>query len=114
MNKHILTGVLPTALQDIGLVEATHTRWQEGTEPNTYIDGSAPIDGVYHSPKLEVTAFTQLSFHEGVGDHRTVLVDNTTLLVIGQQEYKIVRPAVHKLTNRKKESTKNYLKDMAK
>jgi hypothetical protein len=114
MNKHILTGVLPTALQNLGLVEATHTRWQEGSEPNTYINGSAPIDGAYHSPELEVTAVTQLSFHDGFGDHRTVLVDITTRSVIGQQEYRIVRPAVHKITTRNKESTKNYLKDMAK
>ncbi len=116
MNKHILTGVLPITLQGIRLVEASHTRWQEGTELNTYIDGSTPIDGVYHSPELEVTAVRQISFHEGAGDHCTVVVDITTRLVIGQQEYKIVRPSVCNPTtrNKDKESTKNYLKDMAK
>ncbi len=70
MNEHVLTEKLAQEFFKLGLIEATHMQWQ-GDEPHTYIDGSEPIDGVYHSPNLKVTALAQLSFHEGVGDHRT-------------------------------------------
>jgi hypothetical protein len=33
-----------------------------GEKPHTYINGSAPIDGVYHSPNLEVTAIANYPF----------------------------------------------------
>ncbi len=62
-NKHILTGKLPTALAKLGLQEATHTLWGE-SEPRTYVHGDgAPIDGVFHTPDIEVTTIMQLSFH---------------------------------------------------
>ncbi len=42
----------------MGLMEATHMQWQ-GPEPHTYINSRKPIDGVYHSQDLEVTAVVQ-------------------------------------------------------
>jgi hypothetical protein len=37
----------------------------------------------------------QLSFHEGVGDHRTALVDITTSSsAIGKQEFRVLHPTV--------------------
>ncbi len=91
MNEHILTGTLAQEFFRLGMVEATHMQWH-GEEPHTYIDGSAPFDGVYHSSKLEVMAIAQLSFHEGVGNHCTVLVEVTTRSAIGQQEFTVVKP----------------------
>jgi hypothetical protein len=111
MNEHVLTGTLAQEFFRLRMVEATHTRWH-GEEPHTYIDGSAPIDGVYHSPNLEVMAIAQLSFHEGVGNHRTVLVDVTTRSAIGQQKFRVVRPLAWKLSTKNKASTKTYLKRM--
>ncbi len=111
MNKHVLTGTLAQEFFRLGMVEATHTQWH-GEEPHTYIDGSAPIDGVYHSPNLEVTAIAQLSFHEGVSNHCMVLVDVTTRLAIGQQEFRVVRLLAWKLSTKNKASTKTYLKRM--
>jgi hypothetical protein len=111
MNKHVLTGTLAQEFFRLGMVEATHMQWH-GEEPHTYIDGSAPVDGVYHSPNLEVMAIAQLSFHEGVGYHRTVLVDVTTRLAIGQQEFRVVRLLAWKLSTKNKASTKTYLKRM--
>ena len=55
MNEHVLTGKLAQEFFKLGLIKATHMQWQ-GDEPHTYINGSVPIDGVYHSPNLEVTA----------------------------------------------------------
>ncbi len=51
--------------------------------PYTFIDDSEPIDGVYHTYNLEIMGITELSFHKSVGDHRTVLVNVATRLVIG-------------------------------
>ncbi len=111
INKHILTGTLAQEFFKLGLVKATHAQWH-GEEPHTYIDGSVPIDGVYHSPNLEVMAIVQLSFHDGVGNHRTVLVDVTTRLAIGHQEFRVVRLLARKLSTKNKASTKTYLKRM--
>jgi hypothetical protein len=73
---------------------------------------SAPIDGVYHSPNIKVMAIAQLSFHEGVGNHRTVLVDVPTRSAIEQQEFRVIRPLAQKLSTKNKASTKTYLKRM--
>ena len=77
MNEHILRGPVARRLLSMGLVEVTHLH--RGTvEPHTFIGGVEPIDGVWHTPDLEVAALVQLSFHESLGDHRTVLIDITT------------------------------------
>jgi len=34
----------------------------------------------------------QLSFHKGLGDHQTVLVNFTTHSAIGNHEFRVVRP----------------------
>ena len=73
-------------LSAMGLIEAIHHH-VGNKEPHTYIGGVEPIDGVWHPPDLEVLAVVQLSFHEGAGDHHTVLVDITTYSAIGQQEF---------------------------
>jgi hypothetical protein len=69
MNEHILHGVLPNKFFQLGLQEATHTHW-DGPELQTFVYGDGhPIDGVYHTPDLEIALLILLSFHEGVGDH---------------------------------------------
>ena len=53
-NSHILKGRLARVLMGRpGLQEATHKAWPGGVEPNTYLWGKIPIDGVYHSTALE-------------------------------------------------------------
>jgi hypothetical protein len=89
MNKHVLGGTVGRYLLSMGLVEAMHQHW--GTvEPHIFIGGVDPIDGVWHTPDLEVSALVQLSFHEGLGDHRTVLVNITTQSAIGKHEFRAV------------------------
>jgi len=98
MNKHVLRRTMAHYLLSMGLVEATHQHW--GTEePHRFIGGVDPIDGVWHTPDLEVSALVQLSFHEGLGDHRTVLVDVTTQSAIGKHEFRVVRPKACRLNS---------------
>ena len=68
MNEHVLRSTVACHLLSIGLIEATHQHWGN-KEPHTFISGVEPIDGVWHTPNLEVSAVVQLSFHEGLGDH---------------------------------------------
>jgi hypothetical protein len=91
MNEHILTGCVACRLLAMGLRKATHSQWGE-TEPHTYVHGLDPINAVWHSQDLEVISTLQLSFHEGVGDYCSVLVDITMKSAIGKQEFKVVHP----------------------
>ncbi len=77
MNKNVLQGVLAKYLLNMGLQEATKTNWG-ASEPQTYIRGAEPIDAIWFYPELDITTTMKLSFHKGVGDHRTVLVDIST------------------------------------
>jgi hypothetical protein len=96
MNEHVLRGTVAHYLLLMGLVEAMHQHW--GTvEPHTFIGGVDPIDWVWHTPDLEVSALVQLSFHEGLGDHRTVLVDITMQSAIGKHEFRVVQPEACRL-----------------
>jgi hypothetical protein len=109
MNELILTGHLAKAFQCLGLLEATHLNWK-GSEPQTFVFGKGePIDGMYHSPELEITSIIQLSFHKGVGDHKTTLVDVTTRSVIGKLEKRVVTHQARKLSNKNKKSFKEYI-----
>ena len=110
LNEHILDSRLARDLMELGLKEATHPHWPEGVEPRTYIRGRGPIDAVYFTPDLEIVATLQLSFHEGVGDHRTVLVDVSSRSMIGKDSFKIVRPTARRLTLANKKYVEKYIK----
>jgi len=98
MNEQFLRGNMARYLLKTGLVEAMHQHW--GTEePHTFIGGVDPINGVWHTPDLEVSTLVQLSFHEGLGDHRTVLVNVTTQSAIGKHEFRVVRPKACRLNS---------------
>ena len=94
---------------DINYDETAHKSWGN-LEPHTYIDGTGPIDAVYHSPEIKITATMQLSFHEGVGDHRTVLVDVSSRSLIGKYDFKmLVRSIAQRLTTSNSSAMKCYI-----
>jgi hypothetical protein len=109
MNEHVLNGQLASKFTDLGLREATHLSWNS-TEPNTHISGSKPIDGVYHTSNLEVTSTLMLSFHEGVGDHRTILVDITARSLLGTDGLRILRPPARRLACSNKKAVDRFNK----
>ena len=110
LNEHILDSRLARDLMELGLKEVTHLHWPEGVEPHTYIRGSGPIDAVYYTPSLEIISSLQLSFHEGVGDHRTVIVDVSSRSMIGKDSFKIVRPTARRLTLANTRYVEKYIK----
>ncbi len=85
------TGGLAKYLLNMGLQKATQTNWGV-SEPHMYVREVEPIDAVWFSLELDITSTMQLSFHEGVGDHGTVLVDIATKLAIGKPEFRVVHP----------------------
>ncbi len=111
-NEHILKGPIARRLRqdDIELTEVGHPYWPPNTEPNTHIDGSQPIDGFFATPDVNITNFLSLSFHEGVGDHRTMIIEVTTASTIGRFQGKIVRPSSRRLTLRQHGSVESYNK----
>jgi hypothetical protein len=108
MNKHILRGHLAKYMLNMGLMEVAHHEWGN-EEPNTYFKGIKLIDGVWHSHQLIITSTVQLLFHEGVGDHRSVLVDITTDSAIGKQGFKVVHPNACRLSSRNKRARLKYI-----
>jgi hypothetical protein len=114
MNEHILTGNLPRELLRLGLQEATHKHWED-LEPCTFVYGDGKlINSVYHTLDLTITALMQLSFHEGVADHRTVLVDISTESAIGKFERRFVLPKARRLVTKNDNSMKAYLQFVTK
>jgi hypothetical protein len=109
MNKHVLTGRVARRLLSMGLREAMHSQWGE-TEPHTYVRGLEPINAVWHSQDLEVTSTLQLSFHKGVGDHCSVLVDITAHSAIGKQGFKVVHPHGRSLSSQNIGARTRYLR----
>jgi hypothetical protein len=108
MNEHILWGGLAKYLLNMGLQEATQTNWGS-LELHTYGRGTEPIDGVWFLPELEITSTIQLSFHEGVGEHRTVLVDVSTVSAIGKYEFRMVQPHARQLSSTNIQARTKYL-----
>jgi hypothetical protein len=73
------------------------------------VGGKEPIGTVFHTLDLEVTSTLQLSFHKGVGDHCTVLVDISTRSAIGKQELRVVHPHAQGLSLTNKIAQSKYI-----
>ena len=110
LNEHSLTGKLSRHLRsdDIELFEKLYLFWPNGTEPNTHVEGSKPIDGIFTTPDIELTACLLLSFHESAGDHPTMIFEVTTTSAIGKFQGKIVRPSSRCLTLRQPGAVQTY------
>ena len=108
-NEDIRTGLIARSLTstDIGLQEISHKVWVS-SPPNTYIDGSLPIDGIFASPELEILHCMSLSFHESIGDHRTMMIEISTRSLLGQHQSSIVRPTTRRLTTKQPRSVTQY------
>jgi hypothetical protein len=106
----VLIGLLSRSLtQDsINLREITKSFLGELC-PYTHSRGSIPIDGVWATEDITVTAVKWLSFEESPGDHRACIFDFTTLSAIGTSEKKIILPKCRHLSTRNKKSVDNYV-----
>ena len=99
-------GPFTISLDNLGLPKVSHKQWVF-SEPNTFIDGSIPIDGVCVSKDLELRGLKILPFSESVGDHRTMIFDVTSRSLLGKFEQQVVRDACRHL-NTKTPSLSRY------
>ena len=109
-NEHVLRGLLAQRLAhlSIDMQESSSRFWPPNQEHNTHSMGTQPIDGIYTTPDIDVNNFLSLSFHEGVGDHRTSIVDFSTASFLGTYQGHIVRPTSRRLTTKQPQSVHNY------
>ncbi len=66
--------------------EFSHKFWGP-TEPYTHPSGKSPIDGGYKSPEVEIVNLAMLNFAESPGNHRSLLFDVSTRLLLGEFRY---------------------------
>ena len=71
--------------------------------------GSLPIDGVWRTTDIEIQSLVMLPFSHSVGDHRTIILDVTTLSMIGEYQHKVVYPPCRRLSTTNKQSVSRYV-----
>jgi hypothetical protein len=96
-NDHVLTCDLAEMLHAIGMRERSQ-EWWSNHEPNTFVSGSKPIDGLFTTDDVDISSFLMLSFHESPGDHRSFVFDVPSICVLGEHTLKIDRPVARRLT----------------
>jgi hypothetical protein len=89
--------------------EFSHKCWGP-TEPYTHSSGKLPIDGGYKSLEVEIVNLAMLNFAESPGDHRSLLFDVSTSLLLGEFRYKICHPVSRRLVTSQADSVKRYNK----
>ena len=106
INEHVIDGVLPRELKNLGLVEA-HVKKFNLPGPASHITGRLPIDGVWVSNDATPTAVSVFPHKFGVGDHRAILVDfNLDQLI--QRNVNICSPSMRRLISENKPTVDNY------
>lgn len=96
---------------DIGLREITKDHLGELC-PKTHERGSQPIDGVWATDDITITAVKWLPFSESPGDHRACVFEFTTYSALGTDEKRIVYPKCRRLRTTNPKSVENYVKEM--
>jgi hypothetical protein len=101
MNEHANDGSLARKLssEEFGLINTTQSLHSDQPS-HTFVEGSTPIDAIWHSPDVDVTSIRWLPFHESPGDHMACVFEFTTSSAIGNFEQKIVYPACRRLNTR--------------
>ena len=106
INEHVIDGVLPRALKNLGMIEA-HVKKFDLPGPASHITGSKPIDGIWVSHDVTPTEVSVFPHRFGVGDHRVILVDFNLNQII-QQSVKICSPSMRRLICENEKSVENY------
>ena len=91
----------------MGLIEFSH-KYVGVVPPNTYINGTIPIDAGYRSPDIEVMNFCMLPFINSPGDHRAWIIEAFTRSMIGEHLHKIERPCGRRLVVSNHKAVKIY------
>ena len=105
-NEHVIDGVSPRALKNLGLIEA-HVKKFNLPCPTSHITGRLPIDSVWAFNSITPTEALVFLHKFGVGDHRVILVDLNLDQII-QRCANICTPSMRRLIYENKKSVENY------
>jgi hypothetical protein len=109
INSHPLCNKFYTKLTEnnIKMEEFTHKCWRP-KEPYTIYTGESPINGNYKTPEVEIVNLSMLTFTESPGDHRSLLLDVLTSLLLGLYKYKVCQLVSCHLVTYQARSAKRY------
>ncbi len=109
VNDHPLWNKFYTSLKErnVDMEEFSHKCWSP-TEPYRHLSGKSPIDGCFKSLEVEIVNLTMLNFAESPGNHRSLLFDISTCLLLGEFRYKICHPVSCRLVTSQADSVKRY------
>ena len=100
-NEHAITGRMCRRLGQDGIELVNTTQAIHGKQPEkTFAKGQRPIDGIWHTPDVEMTHIKWVPFTESPGDHMACIFEFTTLSVMGQNEQRIVYPPCRRLNTK--------------
>jgi hypothetical protein len=114
-NNDISGRQLTTFMNKLELKEAILSRHGTRHAPSTYIEGSAPIDGIFTTRGISIKGSGYLAFSEGVKgkpDHRTAWIDVTTTSTLGYKIPETIRPLMQRVTTKDVQSVQAFNKAM--
>jgi hypothetical protein len=109
-NEHVIDGELlckRLRSKEIGMREVVHER--AGPGPNTWFRGTEPIDGIWATDDIEVTAAAYLPYDPELGDHRPVVADFTMRSILGTEFHRILPQKARRLNSRVKPIRQKYI-----
>ena len=102
-NDNVFNGKLSKRLAEepIGMKEAVHGL-KHGQGPSTHFRNtkSVPIDGIWHTPEIQVRKASYLPFDFVVGDHRPVVVDFSQASILGVNLPRVVASEARRLNSK--------------
>ena len=111
-NNNVFNGRLTKLLKDkLEMCEAVHKQ-VPGQGPNTHIDGSVPIDGIWYTPDLTLERASYLPFDPQLGDHRPVMAEFTQESVLGARLPRVVPHKARRLTSKVKRICQKYVDNL--
>ena len=112
-NNNVWNGKFTQRLAAEGLEmrEAVHTV-EPKMGPNTHVEGSEPIDGIWYTKDLEMRTASYLPFDPQLGDHRPVAVEFTQRSVLGAKLPRIAPHQARRLTSKVERIRDKYIKDL--
>jgi hypothetical protein len=96
-NEDVRGSVISNFFHQLGMKEIIQK--QHGNlAPNTYVDGSVPIDGIFATGGIEATLSGYTSYTWGLySDHRLLWVDLDMSTVLGTKSAPLWKPLAHRL-----------------
>lgn len=112
-NNKVFDGLMNKEMvaDDIKLQEAVHSM-KPGPGTKTYIRSKDSIDGIWHTPDLELCAASYLPFDSNMGEHRPVMADFTQASVHGVKLPNIVHSAARQLNAKIERIRSKYIEDL--